>query len=738
MGWAVLAGGLLLTAWAAASQPVPALLPLAVVAVLCLVLESGHLALPYASAVTFGPLVTLPAIIVVGPGYAAACAGLAQYVINLHARRPFPSVIFNAGQRAIGVVIAGAAWNAAETGRLSLAVPQPFLHPDRLLAAAGASVVAYTLATHVMVSVYSAVRRGLPVWRVLIGNAAMRWAATIALGCLGLRTLTVVWRIPIVPQRLTWVLGLPILAGFAYFAYQSYRQSSRETARLYTAVTNLVQASALPQVLERLAALLSREATPTVLWIALRGGTGRFEVAVSRGAGGPALQALADTLVHELWGPEPTAAVRLLRIADHARNRPQPLVVAGDPVRSVMLAPLVAANDLVGAVGLLHPVPDYFIPVQEQAVVALTAQAAFVANYLRIHSESQQNLARAEALQSRNIDLLRESERRAHQLSLLNRAFLRVAASLATEEVFAALVDELHSTLGYPRVALRLIDGGTLRLVANRGVPGPEVHAELPVSRGIIGRVARTGKAALVLDVRRDPDYEVRDPGAHPLVTQQASVPILSGGTVVGVITVQSIEPVLGPVDLELLTTLAGYAALAIGNAQHYEEARTLATTDGLTGLPNRRSLWDAFERELARAIRYGTPLSVIMVEVDRFKHYNDTHGHLRGDDVLRQVSGVLTQEHRVHIDVVARYGGDEFVVLLPQTGKVEAAAIAERIRRTVNGPSNGGPAVTVSCGVAAFPEDGRTIEALMRAADRLMYQAKSAGGDAVAMAPGR
>jgi diguanylate cyclase (GGDEF)-like protein len=154
--------------------------------------------------------------------------------------------------------------------------------------------------------------------------------------------------------------------------------------------------------------------------------------------------------------------------------------------------------------------------------------------------------------------------------------------------------------------------------------------------------------------------------------------------------------------------------------------------------------LWAAFERELARAIRYGAPLSVVMVEVDRFKHYNDTHGHLRGDDALRQVARVLTDEHRTQVDVVARYGGDEFVTLLPQTGKAEAAAVAERIRCAVGGglgsPADGDgatPLMTVSLGVASFPEDGRTIEGLLRAADRSMYEAKAAGGDAVAVAPG-
>jgi diguanylate cyclase (GGDEF)-like protein len=441
-----------------------------------------------------------------------------------------------------------------------------------------------------------------------------------------------------------------------------------------------------------------------------------------------------------MWGPHPDASVRLTRIADYTRSVPEAPAVSGEPLRSVMLAPLTAGPDLVGVLGMVHPIADYFIPAHERTIAMLAAEAALVVNYLRLYRESQQNLARAEQLQTRNAELLRDSQRRAHQLALLNRAFMRVATSLAADEVFGGLVDELHSSLGYPRVSLRLLEADSLHLAADRGYAGaPE---RIPATGGIVGRVARTGQPALVLDVRRDPDYIA----SHPMVTQLAAAPITSRGAVAGVITIESVEPVLASADLELLTTLAGYAALAIENARNYEEARTLATTDVLTGLPNRRMLWAAFERELARSIRYGAPLSVIMVEVDRFKLYNDTHGHLRGDDALRQVARALLHEHRKHIDVVARYGGDEFVVLLPQTAKAEAAEMAERIRRGIgiavdelppHGADGAGGLMTVSLGVASFPEDGRTIEAVLRAADRSMYEVKAAGGDAVAVAPG-
>ena len=733
--WGVLAAGVVLTGTAVRAEPVPPPLLLALFALLCLATESGNLTLPYAGSVSFGAVATLPAILLIGPGYAALCGALGQLWIHLRWRRPVPTLVFNASQRALSLVLAGAAWALITSGRVTLGPAHPALAPARVVPAALGCVAVYALATHVLVSLYSATRRGLPVWTVLVGNASIRFAATTALGSFGLLAAILALGLRPTPPNLEYVLVLPAVAGVVFLLYDAHRQTSRQLFGLYSAVTDLVQATDLDQLLQRLAGLLDRIATPTGLWVALRNGGEQFDVAVARGLDPAAAQRLADTVTREMWGPRPDVSARLARIADYARHRPETLAVSGEPLRSVMLAPLAAGPDLVGVLGMVHPVADYFIPAQERAVAMLAAEAAFVVNYLRLYRESQQNLARAEGLQTRNAELLRDSQHRAHQLALLNRAFMRVATSLAADEVFAALVDELHSSLGFPRVSLRLLEGEVLRLVADRGYGG--ALERVPVTEGIAGRVARTGQPALVLDVRRDADYVV----SHPLVTQQASAPISSRGAVVGVITVESVEQVLASADLELLTTLAGYATLAIENARNYEEARTLATTDGLTGLPNRRMLWAAFERELARAIRYGAPLSVIMVEVDQFKHYNDTHGHLRGDDALRQVAGVLTQEHRTHVDIVARYGGDEFVTLLPQTGKAEAAAVAERIRRAIGGGPSGGDGthapVTVSLGVASFPEDGRTIEALLRAADRSMYEVKAAGGDAVAVAPG-
>jgi diguanylate cyclase (GGDEF)-like protein len=144
-------------------------------------------------------------------------------------------------------------------------------------------------------------------------------------------------------------------------------------------------------------------------------------------------------------------------------------------------------------------------------------------------------------------------------------------------------------------------------------------------------------------------------------------------------------------------------------------------------------------ERELERSMRYGLPLALIMIEIDKFKRFNDAYGHLRGDEVIRMIARVLQQEHRAQIDIVARYGGDEFMILLPHTQKVTAAEVAERIRRAAEATPLISAvelaSVTLSLGVACYPEDGKSPDALVEAVDRSMYRAKQQGGNAVAVA---
>ena len=165
------------------------------------------------------------------------------------------------------------------------------------------------------------------------------------------------------------------------------------------------------------------------------------------------------------------------------------------------------------------------------------------------------------------------------------------------------------------------------------------------------------------------------------------------------------------------------------------EELRRQSVTDGLTGLYNRRYLDETLAREYARAKRYGTPLSVLMLDVDHFKRFNDAHGHEMGDRVLRAVARTTRGALRNH-DVACRYGGEEFAAILPNTPLQGAFAVAERLRRDVEELDIEGLRVAISVGVATYPEhEAPGPEALVQAADAALYQAKSAGRNRVRMA---
>ena len=164
------------------------------------------------------------------------------------------------------------------------------------------------------------------------------------------------------------------------------------------------------------------------------------------------------------------------------------------------------------------------------------------------------------------------------------------------------------------------------------------------------------------------------------------------------------------------------------------EALQELATTDPLTGLANRRATMDALEREAESARRYGHPVSVIAVDVDRFKRINDEHGHHVGDQVLEEVARLLAAEAR-QVDVVARWGGEEFLIVLPQTRRAEAARLAERTRRALATARPGGVEVTATFGVTELRE-GENIDELLVRADRLLYGAKRDGRDQVSTEP--
>lgn len=175
------------------------------------------------------------------------------------------------------------------------------------------------------------------------------------------------------------------------------------------------------------------------------------------------------------------------------------------------------------------------------------------------------------------------------------------------------------------------------------------------------------------------------------------------------------------------------YIAESFGDLQRFERN---ASTDALTGLSNRHAMEDMFPREVARCVKDDAPVSLIMIDVDQFKSFNDKFGHVAGDRALSAVGKVLRKQFRPR-DLLVRYGGDEFAVLLPGVGEKEATTIADRVRSAVSGSTEDSPdsliqiPVNVSMGVAQLEKHG-SFESLLRAADEALYRAKAAGRNTV------
>ena len=213
-------------------------------------------------------------------------------------------------------------------------------------------------------------------------------------------------------------------------------------------------------------------------------------------------------------------------------------------------------------------------------------------------------------------------------------------------------------------------------------------------------------------------------------------IPITYGESLLGVLNIESHnENAFSPQDVLILNTLADLLATALHNAFVFQKLQQQSITDGLTGIKTRRFFWEALSAEWKRASRSGRPFSVVLIDLDKFKQVNDSMGHFEGDLVLARVGRLLEQKSR-QSNVVARYGGDEFIVLMPETGAEQAQVLAERLRQWLaTDPMLSEHSITGSFGVASFPMHGFSIEDIIRVADAGMYVSKRSGGNLVSTA---
>lgn len=323
---------------------------------------------------------------------------------------------------------------------------------------------------------------------------------------------------------------------------------------------------------------------------------------------------------------------------------------------------------------------------------------------------------------------------RVRELSFLNE-LAEVGVKTVDEDRLIHQATQLVGDVFNPDFfGIMLIDEteSVLYLHSSYQVDSRSKNIKIPLGEGITGQVAQRGEPWYVPDVTQEPAYI----SGNLNMRSELCVPLNSGEGVIGVINMESEElEAFEDADLKLLTTFADQLAIAIERSRLFEQVQNLAITDELTGLHNRRHFFELAQAEFARATRYGHPLSVMMVDVDRFKDINDTYGHAVGDEALIGVAARLKDSCR-SVDIVARYGGEEFVIVMPETKLDSAVEAAERLRRRVDRrpleTEVGALEITISLGVTALSEDTPDLQTLLNRADQALLMAKSAGRNCV------
>jgi diguanylate cyclase (GGDEF)-like protein len=340
------------------------------------------------------------------------------------------------------------------------------------------------------------------------------------------------------------------------------------------------------------------------------------------------------------------------------------------------------------------------------------------------------------------LDLL---QRRNEELETLVEIGKALTSTLDLREILTIIMEKVSSLLRPETWSLLLVDEATDELTFEIAVsPASDQLKDIRVQRGegIAGWVALHGEPVLISNVTEDPRFAPKVDQAVSFTTRSiVCVPVKSKNRILGVVElVNSLEEgEFDEADLKILSTIADYAAIAIENARYFQKVKELVVTDDLTGLFNARYLLDFLDYELDRARRYGYPLSLVFFDLDFFKDVNDTYGHLAGSSVLTEMGNVI-RSHIRKADMAARYGGDEFVIVLPNTNKAGAFTMASNLRRVVKDrhfllDEGYRIRITASFGVAAYPADAQTKLALIRLADKAMYDVKDSSRDAVKMA---
>ena len=329
-----------------------------------------------------------------------------------------------------------------------------------------------------------------------------------------------------------------------------------------------------------------------------------------------------------------------------------------------------------------------------------------------------------------NTELYKKITREAQEMALLYEVSQSFMSTLDFDKLLVNILKRLNETLGYLNMAIMLVDEEKQELYLRSYVNYPDYAKNMRFKigqDGITGHVAHTKKMYYCPDLSKDPHYIV----GHEKAKSEICFPLMLGDRVIGVLDIENHEiDGFTEHDIKMLSTMSAQIAVALYNSQLYEQTKALSLTDPLTALPNRRSFDMFIEAEIKRAGRYHRSFSVLMIDFDNFKKYNDAFGHPAGDKILRQCCNLMKSTIR-DVDFLGRHGGDEFIAVLPETDSTFALEVAERMRKTIAAQAIE-PRITLSIGIASFPQDGDDKNTLIEIADNACYEAKQLGGDCV------
>jgi diguanylate cyclase (GGDEF)-like protein len=396
-----------------------------------------------------------------------------------------------------------------------------------------------------------------------------------------------------------------------------------------------------------------------------------------------------------------------------ARERLGARPVDPNPAKCFCGAPILLAGKPAGVMAALSTEREYVFEQRDMEVLQTAAGQVSVA--------------------VENARLFAEEQRRAHQFAFLNSISKTAISSEDAEQMLTEIVSHIQKNFQFDHIGIGIFDYARkeMEIKAEAGTTAKALGKRIPLGTGILGRVARTGESALVATTG-----EAQLQGVLPESRSVLCIPITYGDTLLGVLNVESREEdAFSPEDVLIMNTLADLLATALHNSFVFQKFQQQAITDSLTGNKTRRFFWEALTSEWRRASRSGRPFSVVLIDLDKFKEVNDTRGHLEGDLVLARVGRLLEQKCR-QSNVVARYGGDEFIILMPETGVEQSQILAERLRLWLaTDPMLQEHHISGSFGVASFPVHGVSVEDIIRVADSGMYMSKRAGGDRVSTA---